>query len=89
MLILLSIITLAASQTTGAPKTPTPVVLWHGMGDNCCNPMSMGSIKKMIEENIDGVYVLSLRIGDSIVKVGWLGALKVSVRAVTPQCYAG
>jgi hypothetical protein len=24
---------------------PTPVVLWHGMGDSCCNPSSMGSIK--------------------------------------------
>jgi len=21
---------------------PTPVVLWHGMGDSCCNPLSMG-----------------------------------------------
>lgn len=46
----------------------TPVVLWHGMGDNCCNPMSMGSIQKLIQEQISGVYVLSLRIGGSIVK---------------------
>ena len=24
---------------------PVPVVIWHGMGDSCCNPSSMGSIK--------------------------------------------
>ena len=23
----------------------TPVVLWHGMGDSCCNPLSMGNLK--------------------------------------------
>lgn len=45
---------------------PVPVVLWHGMGDNCCNPLSMGSIKKMIEGLVKGVYVRSLMIGDSI-----------------------
>lgn len=46
--------------------THTPVVLWHGMGDSCCNPLSMGSVKKMLEKELDGAYVLSLMIGDSI-----------------------
>ncbi|KAJ1177930.1 hypothetical protein NDU88_003181 [Pleurodeles waltl] len=44
----------------------TPLVLWHGMGDSCCNPLSMGSIKKMVEEKIPGIYVLSLEIGKNI-----------------------
>ena len=44
----------------------TPVVLWHGMGDSCCNPLSMGSVKKMLEKELDGAYVLSLMIGDSV-----------------------
>uniref|UniRef100_A0A914WAB8 Palmitoyl-protein thioesterase 1 n=1 Tax=Plectus sambesii TaxID=2011161 RepID=A0A914WAB8_9BILA len=44
---------------------PVPVVIWHGMGDSCCNPESMGYIKKLIEDNVPGVYVLSLMIGDS------------------------
>jgi len=48
--------------------TPTPVVLWHGMGDSCCNPLSMGSIKKTIEQQIPGVYVLSLEIGNTIMQ---------------------
>lgn len=44
---------------------PTPVVLWHGMGDDCCHVFSMGSIKRLIEQQIPGVYVLSLCIGDN------------------------
>ena len=43
-----------------------PIVIWHGMGDSCCNPLSMGSIKKVLENEIDGVYVKSLRIGNNI-----------------------
>jgi palmitoyl-protein thioesterase len=46
----------------------TPVVLWHGMGDSCCNPLSMGHIQKTLETQIPGVYVLSLRIGDNVLQ---------------------
>ncbi|XP_072273743.1 palmitoyl-protein thioesterase 1 [Pyxicephalus adspersus] len=49
-------------------KAPVPLVIWHGMGDSCCNPLSMGSIKKMVEQQIPGIYVLSLKIGDNIVQ---------------------
>lgn len=45
-----------------------PVVIWHGMGDSCCNPLSMGSIKRMLEKKIPGVYVRSLMIGNSIIE---------------------
>lgn len=38
-------------------------------GDSCCNPLSMGAIKKMIEEEIPGIYVLSLMIGKNVVQV--------------------
>jgi palmitoyl-protein thioesterase len=43
-----------------------PVVLWHGMGDTCCNPFSMGHIKRLIEKTVPGIYVLSLMIGADI-----------------------
>ena len=46
----------------------TPVVLWHGMGDSCCNPLSMGSIKDLIEREVKGVYVRSLKIGNNVVE---------------------
>ncbi|KAK6048120.1 hypothetical protein COOONC_14375 [Cooperia oncophora] len=45
-----------------------PVVIWHGMGDSCCNPMSMGRIKRLIEENVDGVYVKSLMFGQNMIE---------------------
>lgn len=47
---------------------PTPIVLWHGMGDSCCNPFSMGSVKRYLESKLPGVYVLSLMIGDNVIQ---------------------
>jgi len=44
----------------------TPVVLWHGMGDSCCNPLSMGSVKKDLEKALPGAHVVSLMIGDNV-----------------------
>ena len=42
----------------------TPVVIWHGLDDNCCKPESMGRFKKLVEDNTNA-YVISLMIGDS------------------------
>ena len=40
--------------------------MWHGMGDYCCSPFSMGRIKTLIEDNTpEGTYVHSLQIGDT------------------------
>uniref|UniRef100_A0AC35TGK0 Palmitoyl-protein thioesterase 1 n=1 Tax=Rhabditophanes sp. KR3021 TaxID=114890 RepID=A0AC35TGK0_9BILA len=44
-----------------------PIVLWHGMGDSCCNPLSMGSVKRLLEDTLKGVYVHSLELGDNVV----------------------
>lgn len=51
-----------------ASNDTTPLVIWHGMGDSCCNPLSMGAIKKMVEKEVPGIYVLSLMIGSSVVQ---------------------
>ncbi len=48
-----------------ASPAPVPIVIWHGMGDNCCNPWSMGYVKKMLERHLPGVHVRSLMIGES------------------------
>ncbi|KAM9319506.1 palmitoyl-protein thioesterase 1 [Gastrophryne carolinensis] len=45
---------------------PVPLVIWHGMGDSCCNPLSMGYVKKMVEQQVPGIYVLSLEIGGNM-----------------------
>lgn len=61
LIILLSIVAAVCSD-------PLPVIIWHGMGDSCCNPLSMGSIVKLIQKQIPGLYVESLMIGDSVAK---------------------
>ncbi|CAD7090235.1 unnamed protein product [Hermetia illucens] len=57
-------ITTVAEYTTAT----TPIVLWHGMGDTCCFPFSLGSIKKILQEKIEGVYVKSLKIGGNLIE---------------------
>jgi len=57
---------MTAAESSRGP--PTPIVLWHGMGDSCCNPFSMGSVKKLLESQIPGVYVLSLMIGGNAIE---------------------
>ncbi|XP_046558911.1 LOW QUALITY PROTEIN: palmitoyl-protein thioesterase 1-like [Haliotis rubra] len=57
---------LAALVILGSCAAQTPIVIWHGMGDSCCNPLSMGSIKSLIQKNINGVYVKSLEIGSNV-----------------------
>lgn len=52
--------------TSWASNGTVPLVIWHGMGDSCCNPLSMGAIKKMVEQEVSGIYVLSLMIGKSV-----------------------
>ncbi|KAM8840026.1 palmitoyl-protein thioesterase 1 isoform 2-T3 [Spinachia spinachia] len=59
----------AGSPVHNSNNGTVPLVLWHGMGDSCCNPLSMGAIKKMIEEKISGIYVISLMVGKNVVQV--------------------
>ena len=44
--------------------TPESVqVLWHGMGDSCCEPFrSVGAIKKLIEEKLGRLCQGGLRL---------------------------
>ncbi|KAI9225496.1 MAG: palmitoyl protein thioesterase, partial [Piptocephalis tieghemiana] len=40
----------------------TSVVLWHGMGDSCCNAKSLGRFMNMVEEELPGVYIHSVNL---------------------------
>lgn len=44
--------------------TPTPIVFYHGLGDSCCNPLSLGGFAKFVEQHIPGVHINSLKIGE-------------------------
>jgi len=55
------------------------------MGDSCCNPESMGYIQQVIQQNIPGVYVHSIMLGnneddDSI--DGFIGVVNDQVASV-------
>ncbi len=62
-----------------------PVVVWHGMGDDCCNPESMGRIVRWIE-NATGTFVHSIRIGNSDEEDTMNGFLKPAVEQVALAC---
>ena len=53
---LLSAAKLLTSLRTDPDEIPTPVILWHGMGDRYNSYFSMGSMKRLIEKEIPGVY---------------------------------
>lgn len=55
---------LQAVVISGSP----PIVLWHGMGDSCCNPLSLGSLVKLLKRQLPGPYIHSLRVGSNIVE---------------------
>ncbi|XP_076274374.1 palmitoyl-protein thioesterase 1 [Rhynchophorus ferrugineus] len=55
-------------QNAWCDVSPTPIVMWHGMGDSCCFPFSLGAIKDKLIDSIPGLYVHSLQIGDNIIE---------------------
>jgi len=64
-----------------------PVVLWHGMGDSCCSLGSIGSVKKLIEDNL-GVFVHSIATGTTEYSDIWssfFGNLNDQVATVCTQ----
>uniref|UniRef100_A0A1D1ZX72 Palmitoyl-protein thioesterase 1 n=1 Tax=Auxenochlorella protothecoides TaxID=3075 RepID=A0A1D1ZX72_AUXPR len=40
-----------------------PIVLWHGMGDSCCNPQGIGAVQDRIQRALPGVFVHSVATG--------------------------
>ncbi|XP_072836128.2 palmitoyl-protein thioesterase 1 [Pogona vitticeps] len=65
---LLILLGACCGRISGSLAGPLPLVIWHGMGDSCCNPMSMGYIKELVEKKVPGIYVLSLEIGRSLIE---------------------
>ncbi|KAL7647922.1 UNVERIFIED_CONTAM: hypothetical protein RMT77_001532 [Armadillidium vulgare] len=60
-----------------------PTVMWHGMGDSCCNPLSLGRIQKLIENRLPGIYVYSIQIGDSFLQDtehGYIGSVNAQIQ---------
>ncbi|ELU18250.1 hypothetical protein CAPTEDRAFT_166676 [Capitella teleta] len=77
---------LYAESNAAFANTTYPLVIWHGMGDSCCNPLSMGSIKSLIEKQIPGIYVNSLMIGSNVVADTLNGFLMNANEQVDEAC---
>merc|ERR1712002_807896 len=57
------------------------------MGDSCCNPLSMGSIKRMVERKLgSGSYVKSLEIGKNVAEDTTNGFLLNANKQVDMVC---
>lgn len=68
-----------------------PVVLWHGMGDSCCHPQSMGAIARLIEKELPGIFVHSVATGGSEthdILSGFFGDVNQQVEAVCAELAA-
>ncbi|EFN80497.1 palmitoyl-protein thioesterase 1 [Harpegnathos saltator] len=68
--------------------SPTPIVLWHGMGDSCCFSFSLGKIQQILQNEIPNVYVNSIRIGDDViqdVENSYLGNINEQIKQVCEQ----
>ena len=55
----------------------------HITGDSCCNPLSMGAIKDIIEKQKTGIYVKSLEIGSNVIEVRVLSHIMSYVYEIT------
>ncbi|XP_072761876.1 palmitoyl-protein thioesterase 1 [Anoplolepis gracilipes] len=65
-----------------------PIVLWHGMGDSCCFSFSLGKIRDVLQNEIPGVYINSIRIGNNIiedVENSYFGNINEQIKHVCEQ----
>ncbi|KAI9261954.1 Alpha/Beta hydrolase protein [Helicostylum pulchrum] len=58
------------------------------MGDDCCNPESMGRVKGLLESQLPGTFIYSVRVGDTTEsdhKAGFFGKINDQVDAVCEE----
>ena len=61
--VILIVITVVLCVTPSSKNETLPVVIWHGMGDTCCLPFSMGVIKSILHKYLNNTYVYSIKVG--------------------------
>ncbi|KAJ2641812.1 hypothetical protein GGF44_001953 [Coemansia sp. RSA 1694] len=80
------LLALLASATALGPRSrPTPVVVWHGMGDTCCDNTTMGVITSIIRDELPGAFVHSVQLGASMSadrNAGFFGNINNQIDAV-------
>ncbi|KAL6430982.1 hypothetical protein ACFW04_007031 [Cataglyphis niger] len=72
----------------GKSDSPVPIVLWHGMGDSCCFSFSLGKIQEILQNEIPGAYINSIRIGNNViedVENSYFGNINEQIKHVCEQ----
>ena len=64
------------------PPTPTPTPT----GDSCCNPLSLGRLIDLVKQQVPGIYVKSLQIGDNVKEDTLNGFFKNANDQITEVC---
>jgi len=59
------IIEAAITSKAFAQSQYRPVVIWHGMGDTCCNEASIGGFMENLKELLPDTFIYSLNVSDS------------------------
>ncbi len=87
--IVLVVVSLLKGAQSEANRSPLPVVLWHGMGDSCCAPHSIGAVANRIRKAIPGrptVILFFLEMVDYVklpvrqpARTVWLGASALAI----------
>merc|ERR1712236_78371 len=72
-----------SSPVENIKATPTPVVLWHGMGDSAAG---MTGIESILKDNIEGVYVHRIMIGGNLLVDTESGFFRDTNRQVSEVC---
>lgn len=94
---LASFLLLSTSMGRPSPRgssSPTPFVLWHGMGDTANSPDSMGAVQKLIEDTVPGAFVLSVSVvtpnnDQEEAKAGFIGNVNEQIDKVGTPDHAG
>ncbi|KAI8379736.1 Alpha/Beta hydrolase protein [Radiomyces spectabilis] len=76
---------------SASTRQPNPFVLWHGMGDTCCNPESMGRVTALLQDRLPGIFVHSIQIGSDLEedhKAGFFGNLNDHIDLACQQLAA-
>nr|XP_023021953.1 palmitoyl-protein thioesterase 1-like [Leptinotarsa decemlineata] len=71
---------------TSANDSITPIVLWHGMGDSCCFPFSLGALMEKLNASLPGVHTVSIRIGNNVIEDMENGFFKHPDKQIQEAC---
>lgn len=62
---LLLLNSLSPHRNTTTNSEYLPIVVWHGMGDSCCDQNSIGAVIKYIQNLVPGIFIHSISTGNN------------------------